>query len=218
MNMILRDALSTAMRASVVVFAVTLGLSGPANSQVTRASDGRFEIRSATFKNGTTLPLSMIDNIVVNGSNICSLGGSPGANQSPQLSWTNAPADTRTFVVIAFDTTASFTHWGIYNIAGDATGLPANAGVAASTYGSQVLNDFFDSGYDGPCPPTHVAPNVHHYVFTVYALASELDLEVPANFPANAETLFRALLQSAMHGDVLDSASITGFYSTTPAN
>jgi Raf kinase inhibitor-like YbhB/YbcL family protein len=212
MNFTLRDALVTVMRGSITIIAVTLSLSGPANSQ----DDRRFEVHSATFKNDTTVPLSMVDNIVVNGSNVCSIDGSPGGNQSPQLSWTNAPADTRTFAVVLFDTTASFAHWGMYNIAADATGLPANAGAAGSTFGQQVFNDFPDQNYDGPCPPANFPPNVHHYVFTVYAMGSELDLPSSANFPANADTLFRALLQAAMRGDVLASASITGFYSTTP--
>ena len=212
MNFTLRDALVTVMRGSITIVAVTLSLSGPANSQ----DDRRFEVHSPTFKNDTTVPLSMVDNIVVNGSNVCSIDGSPGGNESPQLSWTNAPADTRSFVVVLFDTTASFAHWGLYNIAADATGLPANAGAAGSTFGQQVFNDFPDQNYDGPCPPPNLPPNVHHYVFTVYALGSELDLPSSANFPANADTLFRALLQAAMRDDVLASASITGFYSTTP--
>ena len=213
MNLMLRDALSTVVRGSVAVCAVTLSLSGAASSQ----DENRFEVHSATFKNDTTVPLSMVDNILVNGTNACSIDGSPGSDQSPQLSWTNAPADTRTFVVVLFDTTASFAHWGMYNIAGNATGLPAGAGAAGSTYGQQVFNDFPDQNYDGPCPPPNFPPNVHHYVFTVYALATELDLPSSTNFPANADTLFRALLQAAQRGDVLASASITGFYSTTPA-
>ena len=212
MNFTLRGAFSPVMRGAAAIVAVTLSLSNPANAQ----DDKRFEVHSATFKNDTTLPLSMVDNIVVNGTNACSLDGSPGGNQSPQLSWTNAPADTRSFVVVLFDPTASFAHWGMYNIAANATGLPANAGAAGSTYGVQVFNDFPDQNYDGPCPPPNFPPNVHHYVFTVYALASELDLPSSANFPANADTLFRALLQAAERRDVLASASITGFYSTTP--
>jgi len=211
MNFPLRDALSTVLCASTGI-ALALSLTNPANAQ----DDKRFEVHSATFKNDTTLPPSMVYNFVVNGTNVCSLDGSPGGNQSPQLSWTNAPAGTRSFVVVLFDPTASFAHWGMYNIAADATGLPANAGAAGSTYGTQVFNDFPDQNYDGPCPPPNTPPNVHHYVFTVYALASELDLPGSANFPANADTLFRALLQKAERGDVLASASITGFYSTTP--
>ena len=217
MNSTLRDARPMILRASLAVLAVTLGLCGPASSQGMRESDERFELHSATFENYATLPLSAIDNITVNGSNVCSLGGSAGGNQSPQLSWTNPPRGTHSFAVVVFDTTASFTHWGIFNIGGDATGLPANAGVAASAYGTQVVNDFLDPNYDGPCPPTNVAPDVHHYVFTVYALRSELTVPSSANFPANAQTLFRALLQAAMRGDVLGSASLTGLYSTTPA-
>jgi hypothetical protein len=210
----LRVELSTPARGSIALFVLTLIFSVAANSQ----DDGRFEARSVTFSNGTTLPVSAIANILVGGSNICSLDGSAGGNQSPQLSWTNVPAGTRSFAVVLFDTTASFAHWGIYNIAGDRTGLPANAGAAESAYGTQVFNDFPDQNYDGPCPPSNFPPNVHHYVFTVYALRSGLELPSSANFPANADTLFRALLKAAERGNVLASASITGLYSTTPTN
>ncbi|TLZ27316.1 MAG: YbhB/YbcL family Raf kinase inhibitor-like protein, partial [Gammaproteobacteria bacterium] len=169
MNSTIRDARPIILRTSLAIFAVTLGLAGPASSQVTRGSDGGFRLQSATFENNTTLPPSAVDNITINGSNVCSLGGAAGGNQSPQLSWSHPPRATHSFAVIVFDTTASFSHWGIYNISGDATGLPANAGVAASTYGTEVVNDFGDARYDGPCPPTNLPPNVHHYVFTVYA-------------------------------------------------
>jgi Raf kinase inhibitor-like YbhB/YbcL family protein len=216
MNSTLRDARPINMRTSLAIFVVTLSFAGPASSQFTRESDDGFRLHSASFENNTTLPLSAVDNITVNGSNLCSLGGAAGGNQSPQLSWSDPPRGTHSFAVIVFDTTASFSHWGIYNITGDATGLPANAGVAASTYGTQVLNDFGDPHYDGPCPPTNLPPNVHHYVFTVYALSSELTVPASANFPANVEALFRALLDAAMRGEVLGRASITGLYSTTP--
>jgi Raf kinase inhibitor-like YbhB/YbcL family protein len=216
MNSTLRDARPINLRTSLAIFAVTLSLAGPASSQFTRESDDGFRLHSASFENNTTLPLSAVDNITVNGSNLCSLGGAAGGNQSPQLSWSDPPRGTHSFAVILFDTTASFSHWGIYNITGDATGLPANAGVAGSTYGTQVLNDFGDPHYDGPCPPTNLPPNVHHYVFTVYALSSELTVPASANFPANVEALFRALLDAAMRGEVLGRASITGLYSTTP--
>jgi len=216
MNTMLNDAFSVARHGSFAAFALALSLSGPVRAG--DDSDSRFQLRSATFKNHTTLPISTIHTIAnASGVNLCSLDGSVGGNLSPELSWTNAPPETRTFAVIAFDTTASFTHWGIYNIAGSATGLPAGAGVPGSAYGTQVLNDFFDPNYDGPCPPTNVPPNLHHYVFTVYALSSELDLGATVNFPAYGETLLRSLLEASMRGELLGSASITGFYSTTPA-
>lgn len=183
------------------------------------AAASSFQVSSATFANGETLPLSMIYNNIVNGSNACSLNGSPGGNQSPELSWTSAPAGTASFVVTVYDKTAAFTHWGMYNIAPTATGLPENAGVAGSTYGSQIFNDFFiGEEYDGPCPPAGYRPYAHHYVFTVYALDIDLRLPGSPNFPPSAETLDQALIKAGQDHHILASASITGLYSTTPSN
>lgn len=176
------------------------------------------QLGSTAFANNTFMPISTIHNTVVNNVNTCSIDGSPGGNQSPELFWTGAPHATRTFVVVAYDVTAAFTHWGMYNIAGHATGLPMNAGVAGSSYGAQIVNDFFiGAEYDGPCPPANVAPFVHHYVFTVYALDIELDLPSSVNFPATAETLYQALIEAGRHDHILASASLNGLYSTTPA-
>jgi phosphatidylethanolamine-binding protein (PEBP) family uncharacterized protein len=59
-------------------------------------------------------------------------------------------------------------------------------------------------------------PNVHPYVFTVYALDQELELFSSTNFPATADTLYNALVKAGERGHILASASITGLYSTTP--
>ena len=177
-----------------------------------------FQLSSTTFSNNETLPLSMINNIVVNGSNSCSIDGSPGGNESPELAWTNAPAGTASFLVTTYDTTAAFTHWGMYNISPTATGLPENAGVAGSSYGDQIFNDFFvGAEYDGPCPPAGVRPYAHHYVFTVYALDMTLHLPASPNFPASAETLYQALIKAGRYHHILGSSSLVGYYSTTPS-
>ena len=89
---------------------------------------------------------------------------------------------TRSYVVAMFDVTASFTHWGMYNISARTNGLPEGAGAAGSTYGAQVYNDFYLQGYDGPCPPVGVEPYSHQYVVTVYALDKELQLPQSAGF------------------------------------
>lgn len=177
----------------------------------------RMELTSTTFNDDGTLPPSTIDDIPVNGVNACTADGSAGADQSPQLSWRHAPRNTRSFVVVLYDTTAAFTHWGMYDIPATTTSLPANAGAAGSTFGSLVNNDFGDPSYDGPCPPPNVAPDVHHYVFTVYALDTRLEIASSANFPSNAETLYHALIRAAREGHVLASASLTGLFSSTPA-
>jgi Raf kinase inhibitor-like YbhB/YbcL family protein len=199
-----------------LLFSVALFAAAPARGR--QATDpSSFQLSSTTFTNGATLPLSMINNDIVNGSNVCSLDGSVGGNQSPELSWTNAPRNTASFVVTVYDTTAAFTHWGMYNISPTATGLPENAGVAGSQYGNQIFNDFFvGAEYDGPCPPAGYRPYAHHYVFTVYALDMVLRLPSSTNFPASAETLYQALIRAGKDHHILGSTSIAGFYSTTP--
>jgi Raf kinase inhibitor-like YbhB/YbcL family protein len=180
-------------------------------------AQGGFELHSATFTNDGTPPLSMILNNQSNGVNTCTASGDAGGDQSPELFWTDAPPDTRSFVVVLFDTTASFTHWGMYNISGNANELPENAGVAGSRFGTQVENDF-DLGqeYDGPCPPAGVTPDIHNYVMTVYALSTKLDLPSSTNFPANGETLYQALIVAGERGQILGKASLKALYSATP--
>ena len=72
----------------------------------------RFRVSSTTFENGATMPISTIYNLQMYGVNVCSLDGRPGGNESPELSWTNTPRHTASFVVTAFDVTAGFIHWG----------------------------------------------------------------------------------------------------------
>lgn len=181
-------------------------------------SSHAFRLTSSAFKNNTTMPLSAINNIVgTNGLNSCTADGSAGGDQSPELSWEHASPRTVTFVVTVYDTTAAFTHWGMYNIPATTTELPENAGVSGSTFGAQVFNDFFAGAeYDGPCPPAGVKPFVHRYVFTVYALDVKLHLPSSANFPASAETLYQALITAGRNHHILQSASITGLFSATP--
>lgn len=203
--------------AAIAVGAVAMSLSvAHADEPRMDGHERHMELTSSTFADRATLPLSAVDNIVQNGVNICTANGSPGSDESPQLTWSHIPRDTRSFVVVLYDPTAAFTHWGMYNIPASTHMLPQNAGVANSTFGKQVFNDFFDPGYDGPCPPAGIAPVVHEYRFTVYALDTELTLPSSANFPANAETLYHALIDAARDGHILASASIVGLFSATP--
>ena len=162
-----------------------------------------FVVSSTTFKDNTKVPQSM----VFNGSG----SGCTGGNKSPQLSWSKTPAGTRSYTVLMFDVTASFTHWGMYNIPASTTSLPENAGTAGSPDGQQILNDFgIGQQYDGPCPPPGPA---HHYVITVFALDCTLTLPSPlGKFPPFPETLLYALIEAG--DDILGTAQITGLYST----
>jgi Raf kinase inhibitor-like YbhB/YbcL family protein len=214
MGSLLKPALALTVIACLSLYLVTT----PASAEKKESAQPQFQVTSSEFQNQTTLPISMINNNIVNGINTCSINGSPGGDESPDLEWTNAPAGTQSFVVVLYDVTAAFTHWGMYNIAGSSTGLPQNAGVAGSTYGQQVYNDFFTAAaYGGPCPPAGYVPYVHHYQFTVYALDTTLTLPGSANFPPSAETLYHALIDAGEFRHILGSARLVGFYSTTPA-
>ncbi len=73
--------------------------------------------------------------------------------------------------------------------------LSAGAGAAGNGPGLQVYNDAFNLGYTGPCPPPGSESNtdgIHHYVFTVYALDTKLDLIPAPAFPPYADGLYRA--------------------------
>ncbi len=200
------------MRARIpaYVMAICLFASLAARAQKQLKNDGgdgygHLQVSSTTFTDGGTLPLIMV-------YNQCSYYPG-GGDQSPELSWTNSPRGTRSFVVVAYDVTASFTHWGMYNISAKTTELPQNAGVAGSTYGTQIANDFGDLSYDGPCPPPQFSPKVHKYVFTVYALDTVLPtLPTFGDFPPGAEALCHALIAAGRSGHILKSASISGYF------
>jgi hypothetical protein len=75
---------------SLMLLLLSLSLSArPQGSAHVPDSTG-FQLSSTTFANDATLPISMINNIPVNGSNSCSIDGSVGGNQSPELSWIHA--------------------------------------------------------------------------------------------------------------------------------
>jgi len=194
-----------------LLLAAGVGLAASAGAQES------FQLFSTAFGNNGTPPLSMILNNTTNGVNACTASGAAGGDQSPGLYWAGAPWGTRSFVVVLYDPTAGFTHWGMYNISANVNQLPQNAGAAGSKYGTQIENDFYlGQQYDGPCPPAGVAPEIHTYVFTVYALSTTLQLQGSANFPANAETLYHALLKAGEKGQILGQASLTAYYSATP--
>ena len=96
--------------------------------------ESRMELTSTAFTNGNPLPAANIYNVYSPGStfNVCSATGAMGGDQSPQLGWKRAPHNTRSFVIVLYDTTAAFAHWGMYNIPPYTHMLPEDAGVADS--------------------------------------------------------------------------------------
>src|ERR1700683_1671630 len=202
---------------SVVALTIPMPLSGRGNQsdQTGNEKEEPFVLTSSTFTDRGTLPVSMALNQSGCAPDINNNGGI-GGDESPQMSWTRPKHGTRSFVVVLFYRTDGFTHWGVYNICSDATGLPeGTAGMAGSPFGQQVENDFgLGEQYDGPCPPTTLTPATHEYVLTVYALDVELTLpKGSADFPPDGEILFHKLIEAGPEGHILESASIRGFFS-----
>lgn len=125
-----------------------------------------FELKSPDISEGKPIGEKFIYNS----------SGCKGGNISPELTWSDPPAGTKSFAVLAHDPDAptggaGFWHWLVVDIPVSARGLPQGAGDASGKNlppgARQLETDFGDIGYGGPCPPPG-AP--HRYVFTVYAL------------------------------------------------
>ena len=128
-----------------------------------------FILSSSAFADGEYLALEQAVNEEVG-------FGCAGGNVSPQLSWTDPPAGTKSLALTMFDpdapTGSGFWHWLALNLPADLRELPAGAGTpgGAMPDGSvQARNDYGFVGYGGPCPPQGDHP--HRYLFTLYAVS-----------------------------------------------
>lgn len=121
-------------------------------------------------------------------------------NVSPPLALADIPAEAASIALIMEDPDAphgTFTHWLVWNIPTHPSDLaedhlPPNAVIGK--------NDFGDTGYGGPRPPS----GTHRYYFHAYALDCQLDLRAGAS---------RSELEQAMEKHVLENASIMGRFS-----
>jgi hypothetical protein len=132
-----------------------------------------------------------------------------GENSSPPLRWSGARKSTTSFALICDDQDApggTWVHWVIFDIPGTVTelGEPGTAGIPAAAV--QGMNDFRHAGYGGPCPPVG---DPHRYVFTVYALNTELKL---------AEGAAKKDVVAAMQGHIVGEGRLTGVYLRGPGH
>jgi hypothetical protein len=148
------------------------------------------QITSAAFSGGETIPKKFT----------CD-----GPDFSPQLSWTDSPARTKSFALIMDDPDAplgTWVHWVLFDLPADTKEL--SEGVAKQEElpngARQGNNDFLKIGYGGPCPPPG---KPHRYFFKLYALDAKLNLKAGAT---------KAEVERAMKGHILARAEVIGRY------
>jgi Raf kinase inhibitor-like YbhB/YbcL family protein len=137
-----------------------------------------------------------------------------GANRSPELSWSGAPAGTESFVLIFEDTDiprGPFTLWVVYNIPSDVLELAEGQPVTPTLSNGAVqgTNDYGRLGYAGPNPLWGVA---HNYYFKLYALDTMLDLSSGASGSEVLNAMNGPKVLSAMDGHILGQVEYGCWY------
>ena len=126
-----------------------------------------FTVTSTTFQDGKMMPVKVANSK----ANAPTNPNCVGDNVSPQLSWSNVPAGTKSFVLLMVDPEgrggAEVMHWVAYGIPASVTGF---AEGETSKQTDKFVGGKSTQGvgfYSGPCtPPGQVA---HHYTFTLIA-------------------------------------------------
>lgn len=156
------------------------------------------------------------DTIVVSSSSFEQKGVIPErftcdcADLSPELSWSNIPAETKSLIVLSYDKDIPFRglsfftwiHWLVYNIPPETESLSENFPKESSLDNGvmQGITTFKTNGYGGPCPPF----GKHRYFFRVIALDKVIDL-------APGEATWKAV-KKEMKGHILAEGEIYGVY------
>jgi Raf kinase inhibitor-like YbhB/YbcL family protein len=130
--------------------------------------------------------------------------GCTGKNISPQLTWANAPAGTKSYAITMYDpdapTGSGWWHWVAFDIPAGTVEIPPGAGtpgMPGMPEGAvQSMTDFGVPGYGGPCPPE--GHGHHQYIITVYALRTDkLGLDATAGAPMVGFSLTQQMLAKA---------------------
>jgi len=163
--------------------------------------DFNLSISSPAFREGEAIP---------------SVYTCDGENISPPLSISGVPKEAQSLVLIVDDPDIpevvkkarlidKFDHWVLFNIKAEIKEIEEDY----KGDGVGGMNSTKDIGYVGPCPPTEHEPTEHRYVFQLYALDIELDLE---------EGSTESDVRTAMKGHILGKAELVGLYDRSKKN
>ena len=157
-----------------------------------------FVLTSTTFKDGGMMPEKTSNKPPPNPDCI-------GENVSPQLSWQNPPAGTKSYALTMIDPEGyggkGVVHWVAY-------GIPLNVTSFAEGEVSNLSNKYVGGKstegvgyYSGPCTPPG---SPHHYTFM--AIATDLD---PEALPPG---LTLPELQARLEGHYKGAAGLVGLF------
>ncbi|MEH2483103.1 Raf kinase inhibitor-like YbhB/YbcL family protein [Nitrobacteraceae bacterium AZCC 2146] len=186
-------SLKTITCAAGLVLGLVLGL----GAHVAAAAEA-FTLSSSTFKDGGMMP----------GKTGGAKKDNPnclGENISPQLSWSNPPAGTKSYAMIVVDPQArngfGLDHWIAYGIPVSVTDFAEGEVSGPSDKYVGGSGNFGQPNYSGPCTPVG-AP--HHYNFTL--IATDLDAK---DLPAG---LTREQLLAKLEGHAKGATGLVGLF------
>jgi Raf kinase inhibitor-like YbhB/YbcL family protein len=158
----------------------------PKRSQVlTNNQSKNMKISSSSFQNNGEIPKKYT----------CD-----GEGINPPLVFSDIPSEAKSLVLIMDDPDApmagGFVHWVVFNMNPGTSEIGENVKPESGIEGTGSSGK---NGYVPPCPPS----GTHHYHFKLYALDSELNLNVSAK---------REDVEKAMEEHIIDRAEIIGLY------
>jgi hypothetical protein len=160
------------------------------NSGLTTAPEDKTEkitkdspmlLTSANFTSGGTIPAKYT----------CD-----GQDVNPVLNISDVPENTKSLALVLEDPDAPggvFVHWVIWNIDPKTSIIPENFKL-----GKAGVNDFDETRYGGPCPPSN-----HRYYFRLYALDNNVEIKGLLN---------ASQLLTTIDGHILAQAELMGKY------
>jgi len=153
----------------------------------------------------------------------------PGHDVSPPLSWSDAPPNTLSFVLLVHDldttgngTTDALLQWLVWNIPATARGLPEHMPQGPELPDGTRQISVTGPYYRGPAAPS--SGPVHHYLFELYALDSKIDVPpvatttatgrggAPPTTRAVTPSETRAAILTAMSGHIRGKAVLVGLF------
>lgn len=192
--------------AAVGLYVVTAQRQSPTGQEAVATTTTQSPTTTQPMQNQDGVSFSITSSQFAHEGMIPSYNSCDGEGISPPLSFMGVPSNAGSLALIVEDPDVPknlkpdglFVHWILFNIP-PATRAIAEGGVA----GVEGHNSTGKTGYAPPCPPPQYEPSEHRYIFTLYALDTELPLELGATHDE---------LIAAMQGHIIDKTQLIGKY------